>query len=51
MEGVASAIGDGWSLPDGEGWALSSEGGVLGPFLDRSVSMLHTHGVVSRQVG
>ena len=51
MEGIASAIGDGWSLPNGEGWALSGEGGVPGPCLDRPVSMLHTCGVVSRLVG
>ena len=29
MEDIASAVGDGWSLPDGEGWTLSGEGGVL----------------------
>ena len=51
MEDIASAVGDGWSLPDGEGWTLSGEGGVPGPCLDRLVSMSRTCGVVSHQVG
>ena len=48
---VASAVGDSWSLPDGEGWVLSGEGGVPGPCLDRSASMSCTCGVVSCLVG
>ena len=49
--GVASAIGDDWSLPDGEGRALPGEGGVPGPCLDRLASILCTRGVVSHLVG
>ena len=47
----ALAVGDSWSLPDGEGWALLGEGGVPGPCLDRSASMSCTRGVFSRLVG
>ena len=48
---IASAAGDSWSLPDGEGRALPGEGGVPGPCLNRSVSMSCTCGVVSHLVG
>ena len=51
MGEVASAVGDSWSLPNGEGWSLLGEGGVPGPRLIRSASMSCTCGVVSHLVG